>query len=234
MKDLKKSFQLMTFGFKARTNLIMCGIFLVIGLLFEIGINLEIANNPEGIVWQPLGSVFLACMPLFGVQMLSSLTASSLVNTSPASRSLKTNRSFLAAGIVSLILFAVQVVMKTIICLLYPAAGSSVWLELVDYAAINALLLIFTAFLFRFFLATFLALYLAMFAFGTYAGYTAAMTGEEYFIMPFLPQFESPALYILLAAIILAAGLAAFYALSLLLYKIPYSKMAFGAGLKLR
>ncbi|MCD8120195.1 MAG: hypothetical protein LUE29_12105 [Lachnospiraceae bacterium] len=231
---MKKSFQLLFFGFKARTNIIICSIFLVIGLLMELAVSLEMAGTQDVMMWQPVGSVFLACIPLFGTQMLCSLTASAFVNTSPASRGLKTSRSLLVTAIFIGAIFVVQVLMKAVIYLIYPKAGPVIWQELVFYAAVNALLLVCTAFLFRFFVATFLAIYAVMFAFGSFSGYNAAMTGEKLSIVHYLPQFQRPLPYILLSALIIAAGLAVYYGLSLLLYKVPFSKMAFGAGLKSR
>ncbi len=235
MKDLKKSFKLLFYGYKALLNLILSVFMLLLGLGIELLQNIQLINDPDlVIIVQPGSAIFLSCISIFAIQMMYSLNVSALVSASPMGRGLKTKLATFLAGGISYLVLAAVIVMKLILAVLHPQAGMNLWYGLVGFAVVQAVLLIYAPVMMHFFLVSLLILYVIMCGGGVLLGYYSAVeTGTEISARAIMfSNTGSPGVLILISVLIVTVGIVAQYGISVLLYRQPLSKSAFGAGLK--
>ena len=225
--DLVKGMHLLKYGVSAKANLILMICFILLGIMMEFiasFLDYEFYMNTIGF---DMGAVFLFCGAMFPMQMVISIDVGTLTQTSSLKKKLQTSIPSAFMGIGAILALTIVVLIRAV-----AVWGYGVEMELlrnlVWVSLMGAVLIIYCGFIYKFFIASIVILYLLMMGLGGFSGFLYGM-GEA------LPEFfkaMSPGVSILLAYVILIAAIGLQYGLSFLLYKRPISKYAFSACLR--
>jgi len=220
--DLKLGFKLLKYSLQFKMNVIAACIFMAIGLIYDM-LSLAISS--------PVISAYYLFGMVFGTQMISSLSASSMVQSSPCKKRLQT-------GVMTAICVCMEIIPITI--MLVIKAFQYYCMEDMKIHVINSILIVSVAILiFNLYMimatkfywsATIVFIVVFTFCFGFLMRwqYRAGLHGVETLLLTKVPFFV--AVIILYGAVVLGAVL--IYVLSNLLYKREYSKMMFKAALE--
>lgn len=220
--NLKLGFKLLKYSLQFKMNVIAACIFMLIGLIYD--------SMPLSISSSVISIYYLFGM-VFGAQMINSLNASSLVQSSPCKKRLQT-------GVMTAVCVCMEIIPITI--MLVIKAFQYYCMEDMKIHVINSILIVSVAILiFNLYMimankfywsATIVFIVVGMFCFGFLIRwqYRAGLHGVETLLLVKAPFFV--AVIILYGAVILGGVL--IYVLSNLLYKREYSKMVFKAELE--
>jgi hypothetical protein len=205
-KEWKKTYQLLIYGFKAKLQLGIGAVFVVLGVLLTI-----FSSNMSY-----LGGLYIVMGGMFGYQIFISLDVSTLVQTSPYKRKLQTSIPLLSMAPLVYLTY-------TIIAVVWGCRGidmDGAPFALLLLAGTASLLVVYLAVVYKFFWIMIL-----MFAVAFGVGSGAAMSADM------VVSLGYPAAVLLGYVMITAAHFLA-YGISLLLYKREFSKYAFGAAMR--
>lgn len=213
MKDLKVIFRLLGCSYSIVANLIL-GIICMLA-----GFSIEIISHGKLYV----GAYLIIITGLWPIQMLFSVAVSNLVAASPWKRSLQTRLPLILNIICYFGMFTVLALLRLAALHRYPSdAGIITWYLLLT-AVTGAMVLIYSAFSFKFFTASmiiFVSAYVLL----------TSLTGSQFVVETFGDLSYGAA--VLLGYLILAAGILANYLIANLVYRRQFSKGAFGAGMR--
>lgn len=206
-KKVKLGLSLVKYGFRPGTNLLMCILFLIIGLIVEVstkGTNL-------------IGAFYLLLVAMFVFQMIISMDVSSFVQTSKMKKALQTTVPVVTGTVLYLVIFTFLVVEKTILIKVNPETEEELLANFVLLIVMVFGAMVYTGFCYKFFLT-------GTIFFCIYVG--ATMTLVELIIRNGVikPDFVTT---VILGYVLIVLGGLVEYGLASLFYKKDLSKFAF-------
>lgn len=222
INDLKLGLKTIKYAHGVKSNLAGSIIMIAVGL-FLYAVNIMM----EGYIGVP-GGIFMILSAMFPVQMIFSLSASNLVQSSPAKKRMQTSVPAMISCGGMLVMYVLYAGMGAVLAVVRPQNISKICNEFVTMSLFAFLIMLYIAVAYKYFWVSCI-MFLGVYSF-TYCG---MVLGNG--IMPD-NMFSSDAGSFLLAmgiglAIIVAGGFAQ-YGISLLVYKAPMSKMAQAASLR--
>ena len=216
INDMKLGIRLLRYGFGIKTNLVLLIVFTAAYLLCFA---LELAG-----ITMPLdGFMLLACAMIPG-QILFTLNAVDIVLASPARKKLQTSVPAVMSLCTTLAAYLIVVLKEAVIVLIYPDKTAQSAMHLVFLEVLAAVILAFTGVLYKSFPAL-LVMYFSLSGF------------NSFFMMPILrsdflgEDMGALVRAALIGVVLILAGGALEYALSVLFYKKPVSKKVLGERL---
>ena len=156
-------------------------------------------------------------------QMVLSIDVSKLAQASPQAKKLQTSGAALLLGASFLIMTTLLLLMRIGFGLANPEYMAEALRGMFGIGVVTLLLLLYTVFLYKFFWASFIVLYIFFFSIGFNAG------ANHMFQLFNVSLQISPAAAVTLCYAMVLLGVAGYYALTCAFYKRPFSKNAFGA-----
>ena len=215
INDMKLGIMLLRYGFGIKTNLVLLIVCTAADLLCFA---LELAG-----ITTPLdGFMLLACV--IPVQILFTLNVVDIVLTSPARKKLQTSVPAVMTLCTTLAAYLIVVLKEAVIVLIHPDKTAQSAMHLVFLEVLAAVILAFTGVLYKSFPAL-LVMYFSLSGF------------NSFFMMPILrsdflgEDREALVRAALIGVVLILAGGALEYALSVLFYKKPVSKKVLGERL---
>ena len=215
INDMKLGIRLLRYGFGIKTNLVLLIVFTAADLLCFA---LELAG-----ITMPLdGFMLLACV--IPVQILFTLNVVDIVLTSPARKKLQTSVPAVMTLCTTLAAYLIVVLKEAVIVLIHPDKTAQSAMHLVFLEVLAAVILAFTGVLYKSFPAL-LVMYFSLSGF------------NSFFMMPILrsdflgEDMGALVRAALIGVVLILAGGALEYALSVLFYKKPVSKRVLGERL---
>lgn len=216
INDMKLGIRLLRYGYGIKTNVVLLIVCVAADVLF-FALELAGINTPLD------GYMLLACA-MVPVQILCSLNAVDIVLSSPVRKKMQTLIPALMSLCTTLAAYLVIILKKTVIVLIHP-----------ENTAQSSMMLVYLAFLAAWIMAFTGALYKSFFVFlGMCFSLSAIIS---FSLMPVLrsnflgEDMVSLAQGALIGVILILAGGALEYALSVLFYKKPVSKKVLGGKL---
>lgn len=219
--DLAKGFQLLKFASGKRVNVALWVLFFVLGLVMEVIISVGEAQQFDFSPFEA-GTVFMMCSAMFPSQMLLSVDVSTMIQTSSYKKKLQVSMHSKMLLLFSLLVFTLILVLR---------AGGLVFVQNRPLAELNilpvgmfaAVIIIYSGFVYKFFVLTVILLYATMMAYGAVCGYLMA-AGQKF------PEYvwgsASPAVDIIACYLLILAATGLEYVIARGLYKFPLSKYA--------
>ena len=170
-----------------------------------------------------LGGYMLMCIALMPIQMMYSLSASNLVQSSPFKKKMQTSVPAVFACVNMLILHIVNILIHWRIIVRHPESAQRMTQELLIQILSMLFLMAYMAVVYKFFVIS-TCLFVGFF-FPTYVGKIHMFVSLENNNLVFWK-------IAVLGLAVIAAGGVIQYMLSLLVYKVPISKMAQSASLR--
>jgi hypothetical protein len=211
-KKIKTAYRLLTYGFKAKLQLGIGAVFVLLGVVIT-------ALSPDASF---LGGLYIVLGGMFGYQIFISLDVSTLVQTSAYKRKLQTSIPLLSMAPVVYLSY-------TIIALVWGCRGADpadAAFFLLLLAGVSSILLVYLSVVYKFFLIMMVMMMVVICGVSFSAGLS---TGQGAAVVQ-LP-FGYPAA-VLLGYVMITAAYFLAYGLSRLLYKREFSKYAFGAAMR--
>lgn len=215
INDMKLGIRLLRYGFGIKTNLVLLIVCTAADLLCFA---LELAG-----ITTPLdGFMLLACV--IPVQILFTLNVVDIVLTSPARKKLQTSVPAVMTLCTTLAAYLIVVLKEAVIVLIHPDKTAQSAMHLVFLEVLAAVILAFTGVLYKSFPAL-LVMYFSLSGF------------NSFFMMPILrsdflgEDMGALVRAALIGVVLILAGGALEYALSVLFYKKPVSKKVLGERL---
>ena len=215
INDMKLGIMLLRYGFGIKTNLVLLIVCTAADLLCFA---LELAG-----ITTPLdGFMLLACV--IPVQILFTLNVVDIVLTSPARKKLQTSVPAVMTLCTTLAAYLIVVLKEAVIVLIHPDKTAQSAMRLVFLGVLVAVIMAFTGVLYKSFPAL-LVMYFSLSGF------------NSFFMMPILrsdflgEDMGALVRAALIGVVLILAGGALEYALSVLFYKKPVSKKVLGERL---
>lgn len=233
-RDLQKGIKLMRYSLSLKMNFGCMITFLVVGILLDI--ILCVQNYGEiMMLWQyvGVGSVLVICACMFPAQMIISLDVGTMVQASPYKKKLQTSLPSVYNGAFIGMAYILLVLIRVII---WMVNGNTELLHsFLPLGIFAAILIVYSMFVYKFFILSMVALYLIMFFSGMFAallerimlemmeGNAVGVGGDAYI---------SPVAAFLISLALIAAASFLHYLVTRLFYKRPLSRYAFGASMR--
>lgn len=141
LKKIKLGLSLVKYGFRPGTNLTMCILFIIIGLVVEV------ASKGTNII----GGFYVLLTGMFVYQMIISMDLSCFVQTTKMKKALQTTVPVVTGTLLYLVIYTLLVIEKAILIKAYPEnvnnlLGSSVLLIVLLFGA-----MVYTGFCYKYF-----------------------------------------------------------------------------------
>ena len=222
INDMKLGIRLLRYGYGIKMNLVLLIVCTAADVLFFV---LELAGITSSLGGFMLldGYLLLACA-MIPVQILFSLNAVDIVLASPVRKKLQTSVPAVMSLCATLAVYLIIVLKKAVIVLIHPDKTAQGAVGLAFLAFLAALIMVFTGVLYKSF-AAFVVLCFSLSGF------------ISFFMMSLLrsdflgEDMGALARGTLIGAVLILAGAALEYALSILFYKKPVSKKTLGGKL---
>lgn len=220
INNLKLGIKIFRYGSGWVSMMVCSGIFLVLGLLMNIGYDvLEIAGRP--------GDIFLLFVAVCPIQILYSLSASNFIASSPAKKRMQTSVTATVCCFNMIVMYLVNFLFKVIMLTGHPENIGTACAEMVSLAGLAVLFMLYLAVAYKCFWMSIVGGIAAYF-------YTIARLNG---LNVFLPEiFENSAgsfaLALFIGLVIIVLGGFGQYGLALLVYKLPMSKYAQSATVR--
>lgn len=218
--EVINSLKLIKYSMSKRTNIVLAVMFFLIGLVCEILESAGVRMSGDTQILQ-IGTVFLFSAGMFPAQMVMSVGVSTFVQTSVYKKRLQTSIQAKLLLLSSLAMFTLVLVIRLIgiVGIQKKTIGE---LNMLPAGIFAVLILLYSGFVFKFFIASVVVLYIAMLVSG---GFYGVMTAAGKWMLS-VGQVN-PVASILLAYVLIAAAVGIEYLITLALYKFPLSKFAF-------
>lgn len=215
INNWKMGFQSLKYAYGRLSNTIMMVIFFLMGILFyAMG---PMLNNAF------FGGFMIMCAALMPTQMIYSLSVSNLVQASPAKKKMQTSVPAVFTTGSMMAVYLVNILIHAVVSALSPETDYDAGGAMVMQALTALTLMAYLGVAYKYFMASLVMFFVVYFS--VYTGGFAAGVLFEAVNIPF-------ALAAVLGFALIAAGRAAQYWVSLLVYKAPMSKMAQTASLR--
>lgn len=220
INDLKLGFKMMKYGHAAKLSFIGSGAVAAVGVLFSVAsVMLDYAFP---------GGYFFTMAALLLLQLLSTVNAANLVQTSPMKKRLQTSVPTVLSVTLMLAGYLLSVVTVGVVSASKPEALDIACTQIIITAAIMGIIMLYYGACYKYFVAS-TAVFITVFV----IVYPSMLTGELHWsFMPFAKPWENFGLTAVIGlAIVLVCGILQ-YLLTLAVYKTPISKLALGANLR--
>ena len=214
-ENLIKGWKLARYGLNFKLQLVFMIVFFVLGTVATIE-----TENTIGVL--DSGTVFLLCTAMFPAQMLLSLDITELAQTSPYKKKIQTDMPALITVAGTYLMFIWNLILLAVSCGIRGISYADMSWRILLVGIWAVIILLFNGFCYKHFILSLVALYMVAFG-GGFAVGIGQMVGKIGNIS------LNPVLSILISTVLILIGGALEYALTLLFYKQPLSKMAFGA-----
>lgn len=216
INDMKLGIRFLRYGYGIKTNLVLLAICAAFdGVLFALEL--------MGITVPLDGYLLLAC-GMVPMQLLFTLNAAGFVLASPVRKKLQTSVPAVLNWFLMLGVYLIIVLKKAVVALIHPDKIAQNVMGLLFLASLAALVMAFTGVLYK--------------SFPAFIGMCFSLSGFISFFMLRILQWDlfgkTMASFVygtVIGILLITAGAAAQYALSVLLYKRPVSKKTLGAQL---
>lgn len=220
INDLKLGFKIMKYGHSAKLSIIGSIIVAVIGILLCAAGALVTNTFP--------GGYFLMMAALLLLQLLSTVNAANLVQTSPMKKKLQTSVPALLSVLLMMAAYLVNIIVAAVTVCADPEAAELACAQIICTAVIMGIVMLYYGAVFKYFVVS-----TAFFLLAFIATYPTMIDGELHWgIMPFPGVWGNFALTSATGAVIILVCGTLEYLLSLAVYKAPMSKRALGARLR--
>lgn len=228
INNLKLGFKIMKYGHAAKLTYIASAVLLVIGIFFCILSCIVGGMTGEHNLPLP-GGYFMSLVAMFLLQMLSTVNAVNLVQTSPQKRRLQT--SVPAAMSVTLMMagYLFSAVILGITCLFHPEAIDSAAMQLIAAAILSGIVMVYYGACYKYFYTSTILFFIAFFFI---YDFDFSSNWVPAGILPADGTWAGWVLALVLGVVIILVGGFLQYLISLAVYKAPVSKMALGAKLR--
>lgn len=207
LKNIKLGLSLIKYGFRPKSNIIMCIIIVLIGLVVEF------ATKGTNMI----GAFYMLITAVFVYQMIVSMDLSTLVQTSKLKKSLQTTIPVATSFCIYFVVFTVIAIERIILVKMNPALEADLVASTLMALVTMFFAMVYMGICFKYFI-TGLVLFIAV--------VMVVSGGSTYFLLEHtLPFGIGTAIAISYVAIIL--GALAQYALSSMFYRKELSKFAF-------
>ena len=232
MKDIIKYFKLLKYGLQIKAMVILAVIFFGLGIVYEL-----VNFNGEGLI--PFSGLYLAISGMYIYQVVITASVSCLVQTSSVKKNLQCSAPVLFTTVCILFTYTVFVILrlnfaKNRALAADPAADTTVfYLHLLSTAALIALILLYFAFSYRYYVISTVALCfvlvptLVLFMRMDWS-FTVAVKD---FVSIIIDRFGHGAV-IGISYILILAGAGLCYLANLAMYRKPLSHIAYRAALR--
>lgn len=220
INDLKLGFKIMKYGHSAKLSIIGSIVLAVFGLVFCV-ISIAVSVSFPG-------GYFLMMSVLLLLQLISTVNAANLVQTSPMKKKLQTSVPALFSVLLMLAAYLFNVVVAAIAACAKPEAIKFFCTQIISTAVIMGVIMLYYGVVYKYFVASTVGFFIIfMFVYPSYSG------NELYWsFMPFAESWQNFVLTAVIGlGIILVCGVLQ-YLISLAVYKAPISKRALGARLR--
>lgn len=216
INDMKLGIRLLRYGYGIKTNLVLVIVCVAVDMLFFA---LELAG-----ISTPLDGYMLLACAMVPEQILFSLSAVDLVLGSPVRRKLQTTVPAVMSLCTMLAAYLIIILKKAVIALIHPdkTAQSAMWLVYLAFLA--AYIMAYTGVMYK----SFLAFVVMMFMLSGIISFSMMPVLRSNFLGENMVSLARGAL---IGVILILAGGALEYALSVLFYKKPVSKKVLGGKL---
>lgn len=224
INDVKLGFKIMKYGHSAKLSIIGSIAFAVLGLVFCVIDIMAIQSF--------LGGYLLMLSSLLLLQLISTVNAASLVQTSPMKKKLQTSVPAFFSIFLMLLAYLLNVVVAAVAVCANPGAIERFCTEIMCTAGLMGLMMLYYGAVYKYFVAS-TAVFFIIFIF-FYPSVISGDINDEllWSLMPFAGYWENFALTVVIGlGIILVCGVLQ-YLISLAVYKAPISKLALGARLR--
>lgn len=223
INNLKLGIKIMKYGHSAKLSFVAAIVLMVFGLVFSL-VSMSVKFSFPG-------GYFIMMAVLLLLQVISTVNASHLVQTSPVKKKLQTSVPAVVSITLMLAGYLLNLVTVGVVSLCSSKAVSAVGPacnQLIYTAVIMGIVMLYYGACFKRFIASTIVFFVMFFV-----TYRPMISGEMYWnLMPFANPLGNFALTALIGlGIILICGLLQ-YLISLALYKEPMSKLALGANLR--
>lgn len=226
MKSIKTGLRLTRYGMSLKMNVGIGVLYFILGIILEVV--WMISGRESGLLnsWNfDLGAVFLACSAMIPVQLFLSVDVAQLAQTSPLKKKLQTNMAALVSLVNNLLVFTLILLIRLVWFFVQPELGGEAFAGLVPSVLFIFFCLIYSPFLYKYFVATLFVLVGFVFCYNFVVSYLTYSGIELFPQIPVMAQI--PIYYVLIM------GAAAInYGFSCILYRRPFSKNAFGAAMR--
>lgn len=216
INDMKLGIRLLRYGYGIKTNLVLLIVCVAADVLFFA---LELAG-----ITTPLDGYLLLACAMVPVQILFSLNAVDIVLASPVRKKLQTSVPAVMSLCATLAAYLIIVLKKAVIILIHPdkTAQSAVMLSFLAFLA--AVIMVFTGVLYK----SFPAFLVMCFSLSGFVSFFMMSLLRSDFLGEDMGALVRGAL---IGAVLILAGGALEYVLSILFYKKPVSKKTLGGKL---
>lgn len=218
--DFAKAVRLLRFSVGRGVNTALFVWFFLLGLVME---SVESFGVIKSFEFPPVdaGSIFLVCTALFPSQMLLSVGTSTMVQTSVCKKKLQTSMHtvFLSIGVT--VMFTLILALR--LSGLFAQGLSFDELNILPVGIFAAVIMIYSGFVYKFFVLSVIVLYGVMMGYGAVSGYWFAK-GEGF--VQFRPGIGSAAVNIALCYGLIAAAAGVEHLIARRLYRLPLSGYA--------
>ena len=224
INDLKLGFKIMKYGHSAKLSIIGSVAFAVLGLVFcAIGITTTSSF---------LGGYLLMMSALLLLQLISTVNAANLVQTSPMKKRLQTSVPALFSIFLMLTAYLLNVVVVAVAVCANPEAVELFCTLIICTAVMTGVIMLYYGAVYKYFVVS-TVIFFIIFIFIYPSVISGDINDELYWnFMPFAGYWENFALTVVIGlGIILVCGVLQ-YLISLAVYKAPISKLALGARLR--
>ena len=238
MREFKKTVYLMMHGIQAVPSMVAGIIILLAGAALVVGETVLTNTMGWGVLTMGFGEFFMAIGMMWPMQLLLSVTMVDSVAASPAARKIKTSASVLASTVTSLAIFVLLIMMRLFLMLFFPGSASAISVSVLFFAIVTFVMAIYSAFCYRYFVVSLVVLVLVVVPYSYTGGFSSGVSAAggavslfaEFGLEMFARLGSIPApLAVVMACVIIVVSNLIMYAFQILLYKVPFSKRAFGA-----
>ena len=221
--EMKKMWKLVPYGLSLKITIAVSVVVAIAGILIEFfELNYGVPAGESGATLFDFGALMIGPGCFLPSQMVLSMDVSKLAQTSPQGKKLQTSGAALLLGASFFLMITLLLLMRIGFGLANPEYMAEYLKGMFGIGVVTLFLMVYTVFLFKFFWASFIVLYIFFFA----AGFSSGANMFSLFSVS-LPM--SPAAAITLCYVMLLLGVIGYYALTCVFYKRPFSKNAFGA-----
>ncbi len=216
MNDMKMGMRLLRYAYGIKISVVL-SIVCAAGDLLCFGLELAGISLADG--------YFLLAISMIPAQLIFSLNMVNLILSASVRKKLQTSIPTAMTWYMMMGTYLVIILKKLVIAFVHPDRIGQICTQLVTLALIAAVIMAFTGIMYKFYAAIFI---MCMFLAGA-----VQLLIHDIFHWNFLGQGKiSLVLAALIGFVLITAGAAMEYGISLLVYKKPVSKMAMGAALR--
>jgi len=198
-------------------------------VLFVSGLGVLIAGA-KSTVTAFFGGYFLMCAGMFLTQMIYSLNVTGLVQSSPAKKKLQTSVPAVVSFTSMVLIYLIIILIRGLTVLQYPQMTNEVCSSLIIHALVMVVVMVYEAVAYKYFFMSIVMFFFIYFSiYSMEEGLSHLLDFSAWGILGSGSAFFAA---VAIGMLILVLGGLAQYLISLLVYRVPLSKMAQTATLR--